>query len=160
MSPVVRLDYNEMDEFVDIFAEGLPRRYTQSDMSSDTSVIELGASSFDVYPTSGIAIGKGKKLPLQLKWTVSARKTGEHNLILNISQLMNNMGIVEDSAFKINGMEFHLPSSGEVSIPITVLTEWGITERTQFVIQCILSLVAFVLMWPVFISWIEKKQNG
>lgn len=106
--------------------------------------ITLTGANFEVKPE------ETRKLPADQKrllWTVKAKSTGSHNLIVNMASLFRFL----NPWLKVTDGEderFIDPSAGDFAIPISVYTVWNISERTATIIQWIVALTAFLLALP------------
>ena len=162
-TPTVRLSYNEELEFITFgnfdFDEndGPFYGYQQDKLVSESFSVELGSSGFDIFPNQVIHIEKDETLPVKKLWTISPKKTGQHELIFNVENMWYNMGRIKNTSITLNGED--IPLEDTFSIPVQVLTEWGISERTEILIKGAISVIAFILMCPFILGVLKGKKS-
>jgi len=118
------------------------------------AVIVSGAN-FNIKPAEKRTFSSAGVIEKSLLWSIKAKSTGSHNLVINIESLfrlaqpkltIHNQGTSREEN----------TSNGEFSLPVTVYTIWNIPQWLAKVIGWLVALVAFVFTVP-FLKDIFRK---
>jgi len=140
----------------------------------------LSGAAFTIDPRVR-SFPANSSLPMNVQWTVLAKHTGTHALLLDVSRIkpigsgwhshtvsstafVNGVEIVPSQLVEssISGLQVSVPVS-ELELSVEVLTSWGISQRWVDVITVVLCFIGFVLSWPflgAMVTWILRRTRA
>lgn len=122
--------------------------------------LALRSAGIDIEPRDQVSISQRKKLPQNVIWTISPKKTGVHTLILDIDKdLTTEQSAVLDATSKIisdyEADRTFYNNSNSLVIDIEVLTKWGVSQLTEDITRGILALIGIIIAFPLFSDWVR-----
>jgi hypothetical protein len=127
----------------------------------------LNSSAFDIEPSEFLKKEPGHPLPVSFVWSISPQKEGDHILLLDISFLTSSwqpLAAVQRKleptpkiAFFLNEEEVSMTEFGVIQLPVKVHTILGVSNTTVDSIRAAIGLVAFVLLYTIFVDWMKAR---
>lgn len=127
--------------------DALPKAELENDME-----IKLISSGFDIQ---GISSAKqGQPFPIIFKWTISPKKEGNHDLLIDLSQM-----IAPSSAYMVQmgGRQVELLDSAVLPLEIHVIGSFDVPPGVAAIIAAILAFFGAVILTPWFDRWLKRK---
>ena len=125
----------------------------------DYGALRLTSSGFDIAPDREISKPAGTPLPTEYAWTISPKREGEHNLLLDlsgfISPLQENQQL--ESVLSVNERPRVFDDTRVLRLDVIVKTPWGVDGTTLALIRALIALLGFVLVYPVVAEWIKLR---
>jgi hypothetical protein len=151
--------YNEKREFLDFNnnKNNFETVYVQDEYISDDLTLRVGSSGFDIYPKEYFFIKMGLSLPFEAIWTITPKKTGKHEILFNISEILSSKSLSSKNILHVNMIEIPLPSNGVFSVEVKVVTEFGLDSDVQMALSILFSFIAFLMMYPLVIAFMSRK---
>lgn len=124
---------------------------------------ELTSSGFKIAPASTAKREPGATLPLVIKWTITPEKEGQHAVVLNVGDmLLRTMPKSRDQLttdFLLNGTAAPMRDEGVIDLPITVTTQWGVSQVVVTLVSGLFALLAFIVSYPVLVEWLKRRAG-
>ena len=121
--------------------------------------LRLTSSGFDIAPDQEISKPAGTPLPTEYAWTISPKREGEHNLLLDLSgfigPLQENQQL--ESVLAVNERPLVFGDTRVLRLDVIVKTPWGVGGTTMALIRALIALIGFVLVYPVVAEWIKLR---
>lgn len=163
--PTYTMDRNHVTDSESI-AEDVEQRKVAKILGNDIT-LKLESSGFDIAPES-VKQTKGKETPVKFRWTATARNTGDHSLVIDLSQLLlatdqTRLGMSEEffqvmTSSSVNNKSIELRDSYILILPVTVLTVWNITQRQFLILEYLVALLGFLLMYPLLHDYVRSRN--
>lgn len=123
--------------------------------------LALSGAAFDIDPRER-SFPEGAALPLSFAWTAFPKSTGSHTLLLDWPDIApREFGWWPGSAdtkVSVNDRPV-ISASNLISLPVEVVTKWGITQFWADVGAGLISLIGFLLGLPV-LGWLWTRFTG
>ncbi len=126
----------------------------------------LSGPNFEIKPAELQKVPLTRDGKTKLSWLMQPKKTGQHHLLLDISQLVRQRGgfLSYFAAHEIEGPNANrlLESTADavIDLPIRVLTIWGISDRNFFLLRGLIGLIAFILATPLAYMILRRAFGG
>ncbi len=155
-----------IEAFVDrVVTDPISKQESARSRISDTleldeyGALRLTSSGFDIAPDQEISKPPGTRLPTEYAWTISPRREGEHNLLLDLSgfigPLQENQQL--ESVLTVNERSVVFGDTQVLRLDVIVKTPWGVDGTTLTLIRAFFALLGFVLVYPVVVEWIKLR---
>jgi len=127
--------------------------------------VRLSGPNFDIKPMEQQKVAKDSDETLKHSWLMLPKKTGNHKITLDLSELVNsNEGgaslYLNREKDKQSAINLESKSDAIFNIEIEVLTSLGLTSKVQLILQFIFAFIAFVLTTPILHSFFRKKKKN
>ena len=126
--------------------------------------LSLRSSGFDIEPKEVITVDTQQKLPRDLIWTVTPKKTGSHSIVLDFENILTSEQAAIIKAGKKVIFEsdiervFH-DNSNSIVIDVDVLTKWGVSQLLEDIVRGFLALCGLIIAFPLFSNWLKSSTN-
>lgn len=126
----------------------------------------LSSSGFDIEPKGRLVEPPGTPIPIKRIWTITPKSAGNRYLLLKVEE--SNIKGTFQNVFPFSGLRIsatindqpiETDRNGYYKLPVSVRTYWGVSKRVASALGCIFAVIAFILMWPVTISWLKKQMK-
>lgn len=104
-------------------------------------VAKLYSSAFDVAPLEQIKKTQLPNVLSTITWIITPKNEGKHLLMLSLSYSEENNFGFRDKTFKL---------------VVRVLTIWGVSGLTYYILRGVLIFIGFVIVYPLFVDWVRK----
>lgn len=153
-------------------AAGTPQKYDEVESRTDSDwqdafigekSIKLFSSGFDIAPSTKVTSPEYAVSPISFVWTITPKKEGERQaLVLDLNDVLSfsrEAGSDNETVTSliINEQEMESLEGGIVKLEIDVRTIWGIKRTTFDLLAVAVSIICFVLMFPLLHDVIRKK---
>jgi len=143
-----------------------PKDLRTSRTLMEESWVHLRGAGFAIDPSDGHRIEIGTSLPFESLWTVAPKSAGSHVLVLDLSDGAMRNWVTHYAVFYPDSRRSYaelewiaLDNSGAVTIPVQVVTLWGLTRLQARVVQGLLGLVGFTLMCPTIYRVVRRLRG-
>ena len=127
--------------------------------------VTLSSATFDIAPSDIIATTEGAELPLRFHWSVAPQKRGNHELLLDLRDLLAYprwVANIPDSYadfgfFFVNGEPADQADWKTRALPVVVNTHLGVPAWVAHVLMAMAGLAGFVFMHPSTIAWLNAR---
>ena len=126
------------------------------EMLSSRLNVTLSGANFLVKPQEAFSVEPPKELPIGVVWTIKPEATGAHVIVCDFSTLIvNNYPRPQPGKLNIAVVTTIAGADtparkqdGIVEVPITVLTEWGVSKWIVDVVKLLSAFTGFLLVTP------------
>jgi len=120
--------------------------------------VPLVSSGFDIQ---GLSTAKaGTSFPLTFAWTISPKKEGTHELLIDLSNIISHAG--SDSKFtdvRVGDQKVELVDGAVLPLKIKVTGQFGVPGWIVNAGALLPGFFGFFLTYPLFVEWLKKKYR-
>jgi hypothetical protein len=123
--------------------------------------INLLSSGFEIQGLSDAK--KGAHYPLVFTWTISPKKEGNHEMLLDLSNIVrdarNDSELIGLTVVRMNSNIASLKDGMVLPLTINVTGPLGVPNWIVSAGASIPGLLGFVLTYPLFVDWLRRKKK-
>lgn len=121
--------------------------------------VKLLSSGFDVQGLS--TVKEGAPFPLSFTWTISPKKEGKHELLLDLSEFVrdartDSYGTTE---VRVRGDKVDLKDGTVLPLRVTVTGKFGVPSWLVSAGASLPGFFGFVLTYPLFVDWLKRRRK-
>lgn len=143
---------------VEKFMLGSPTEQRQRVETIDHDVaIALKSSGFEIEGFS--TLQAGTRFPLLFRWTLSPKAEGEHEILVDLSQILEKSEVAFSTftQIRMDDSDFETLKEHIVPISITVDGQFWLPTWSLGVGAAGFAFFGFVLQHPIVVDWLKRK---
>jgi hypothetical protein len=123
--------------------------------------IKLVSSGFDVQ---GLSTAKeGAPFPLGFTWTISPKKEGKHELLLDLSDFVrdarSDSSLIGTTEVRVHDDKIDLKDGAVLPLHITVTGQFGVPGWLLSAGASLPGFFGFILTYPLFLDWLKRRRT-
>lgn len=123
--------------------------------------VKLVSSGFDIQ---GLSTAKeGAPFPLCFTWTISPKKEGKHELLLDLSEFVrdarSDSGLIGATDVRVRDGKVDLKDGEVLPLQVLVTGQFGVPGWLVSAGASIPGFFGFILTYPLFVDWLKRRRE-
>lgn len=123
--------------------------------------VKLVSSGFDIQ---GLSTAKeGTPFPLRFTWTLTPKKEGRHELLIDLSEFVRDSRVDSDligaTDVRLRGAKIDLQDGTALPVVIQVAGPFGVPSWIVTAGASIPGFIGFLLTYPLFVDWLKRRRS-
>jgi len=123
--------------------------------------VKLVSSGFEVQ---GLSTAKeGAPFPLSFTWTISPKKEGKHELLLDLSEFVrdarSDSSLIGTTEVRVRDDKIDLKNGAVLPLQVVVTGQFGVPGWLVSAGASIPGFFGFILTYPLFVEWLKRRRQ-
>lgn len=127
----------------------------------DDAEVNLVSSGFDI---DGLSTAKeGTPYPLTFMWTISPKKEGKHELLLDLSEFVRDSRTdgqpIGTTEVRLRDDKIELRDGTTLPLQVSVRGQFGLPSWAVTTGASLPGFLGFILTYPLFLEWLKRRRK-